>query len=143
MRAIGSWRLSTWLIVLWSAFCVWLAVSLTWVMLTSCTGKTDTGTPTCQDWANLWYGTILIFLVVLWLVVLTVLSAIWAWKRPKEWQVDPSQRKPPGGTPSGVCAACGARVADRREVCPRCGHSPQAGYDGWLSTDTERSDGAS
>ena len=60
MRSIGSWRISTWLIVLWSGFCGFTAVSLILGMATACVGKTDTVTPTCQDWATALFGAILL-----------------------------------------------------------------------------------
>ncbi len=134
MRSIGSWRVSTWLIVVWSVFCGYMAAMFVWGMATSCAGKTDSGTPTCQDWANLFYGVILFWVVLVWLVGLGVLILVWATSRPDGGQGSSRHFHPRKGTPHGACSACGARVADVREVCPRCGHSPQDGLDSWQST---------
>jgi uncharacterized membrane protein len=134
MRSIGSWRVSTWLIVLWSGLCAFAAAVLIVGMATVCVGKTDTGTPTCQDWANLFFGVILFVVIMAWLVGLVLLIVVWETSRPDGGQGSRGKRGPQEGTPHGACVACGARVADVREICPRCGHSPQEGYDSWGST---------
>jgi hypothetical protein len=134
MRCIGSRRISTWLIVLWSGFCGFTAVSLILGMATACVGKTDTVTPTCQDWATALFGAILLLVILAGLLGFAVLIVVWAVSRPDGGQDIAPQRTPRKGTPGGTCSACGARVPDVREACPRCGHSPQEGYDPWQST---------
>ncbi len=134
MRSIGSWRVSTWLIVVWSVLFGYIAAVLVWGMATSCAGQTDSGTPTCQDVADLIFGPILLIAVLVWLLGLGVLTVVWATSQPDGEQGSPRHLHPRKGTPHGACNACGARVADVREVCPRCGHSPQDGLDPWQST---------
>ena len=130
MRSIGRWRVSTWLMVLWSGFWAFQVAALIGGAATAC-GKTDTG---CQAWSELFAVVILMFMFLVWLVGLVVLSLVWAVTRRRGRD---SLGKRPGaqaeGTPRGNCGACGAPVADVREACPRCGHSPQEGYDPWLS----------
>jgi hypothetical protein len=138
MRSIGSWRVSTWLIVVWSVLFGYIAAVLVAVLVsvpaTSCASNTNSGTPTCQDWANLLGGVILFWVAVVWLVGLVVLILVWATNRPDGGQGSPRYLHPRKSTPQGACSACGARVTDVREVCPRCGHSPQDGLDPWQST---------
>jgi hypothetical protein len=138
MRSIGSWRVSTWLIVVWSVLFGYIAAvlvaALVSVSATSCAGNTNSVTPTCQDWANLFVGVLLFCVILVWLVGLVVLVLVWATGRPDGGQGSPFHLRPRRGTPQGACSACGARVTDVREVCPRCGHSPQDGLDPWESS---------
>jgi hypothetical protein len=138
MRSIGSWRVSTWLIVVWSVLFGYIAAvlvaALVSVPATSCAGNANSVTPTCQDWANLLGGVILFWVVVVWLVGLVVLVLVWATGRPDGGQGSSRHFHPRKGTPHGACSACGARVKDVREVCPRCGNSPQDGLDAWQSS---------
>jgi hypothetical protein len=128
MRSVGSWRVSTWLMVLWSGFWAFVAVSLIWSTVTgaACAG-TEIGTPeNCQGWIGVLLAVFLYLAFMVWLVGMGVLLAVRVIHRREH----PSRR----GTPHGYCLACGANVFDVREACPMCGHSPHEGYDPWQST---------
>jgi len=132
MRSVRSWRVTSWLMVLWSGFWAFVAVSMIWSTFTgsACAG-TEIGTPeSCKGWIGVLLAVFLYLAFMVWLVGIGVLifaRVIGQRRRPGE---PPSRR----GTPHGYCLACGANVFDVREVCPMCGHSPQEGYDPWRST---------
>jgi hypothetical protein len=135
MRSISSWRVSTWLIVLWSALWAFLgALPILARATTPCHGQYNSATPICEDAATLVFGIALYLVFLVWLVGLIVLIVIWAITSPDGGQGSPGKGTPHKVTPRGACVACGARVADIRETCPRCGHSPQGAADLWEPT---------
>jgi hypothetical protein len=135
MWSFRSWRVSTWLIVLWSGFWAFVAVSMIWSTFTgaACAGN-EIGTPaSCQGWIGLLLVFVLFLMFLVWLGGMGVLIVVRAigWRR---GHGGPGGRNSRRGTPRGYCLACGAKVADVRETCPQCGHSPQESYDSWQST---------
>jgi hypothetical protein len=126
-----NWRISTWLLILWTALCVLTAVALIAGLSNVCTAKTPSAAPTCQDWTTIFGGLALWAVFLMWLPVAVVLGLVWAIRRPKEPEYEPGKRPRAVPTPAGRCPACSTRIADVREVCPRCGHSPQASFDRW------------
>jgi len=135
MRSVRSWRVSTWLMVLWSGFWALVAASMFWSTFTgaACAGN-EVGTPeNCQNWIGILLAFLLFVVFVVWLAGMGVMIVGRA-SGPRRWSGGPGEHASRRGTPRGYCLACGGKVADMREACPACGHSPQEGYDPWQTT---------
>ena len=85
MWSFWRWRVTTWLIVAWSGFWAYVAVSMTWSTFdgTACARSAFSTPASCQGWIGYLLAGFLFMTFQVWRVGTGVLILLWAigWRR--------------------------------------------------------------